>query len=111
MHKINKLLSITISLSLLLAISSAAHAVSFVTQPYLQSATDSGIWVLWMTDSDNESIVEYGTSEASLSSSSSGSSTLWQSNTLHEVGLTGLSADTVYYYRVKTNDAVSFAVC
>ena len=77
-------------------------------KPYLQTPTDTSIWVTWQTTSGTESTVEYGTTEANLSSSVSGThdaitgSWIW-----HKVQLTGLTPDTAYYYRIKTGSDTS----
>ena len=83
-----------------------ASAAAFNTQPYLQNGTPNSIWVLWHTDTGIQSLVEYGTSQAALNSSANGSSSGWNNSQVHETQLTGLNADTVYFYRVTTDNAV-----
>ena len=39
-----------------------AFPLEFVVEPYLQSATQSSIYILWETDSNSDSKVEWGTS-------------------------------------------------
>ncbi len=65
--------------------------------PYLQSGTTTSVIVKWRTDVSSLSTVNYGTTLGALSSSvSDGSAT-----TEHEVTLTGLTANTTYYYEIE----------
>jgi hypothetical protein len=65
------------------------------------AATGSGTsaTVTWTTDETATSVVNYGTSAASLTSTASAGS-----GTSHSVNLTGLTANTRYYYRVTSAD-------
>jgi hypothetical protein len=56
--------------------------------------------VQWATDEPSTSLVQYGTAPASLTLSSSSALLL----TAHDVTLTGLAANTTYYYRVTSAD-------
>ncbi|NOX67099.1 MAG: T9SS type A sorting domain-containing protein [Chlorobi bacterium] len=70
-----------------------------VILPYLQSPTESSIYVCWHASISPESVVEYGTTE-SLGNSASGDVYIWEdSTTWHWVKLTNLEPETVYYYR------------
>ncbi|VAX25084.1 hypothetical protein MNBD_IGNAVI01-48 [hydrothermal vent metagenome] len=70
-----------------------------VILPYLQSPTESSIYVCWHASISPKSIVEYGTSE-SLGSSATGDVYIWEDfTTWHWVKLTNLQPGTVYYYR------------
>ncbi|MCO7189177.1 MULTISPECIES: metallophosphoesterase family protein [unclassified Pseudoalteromonas] len=97
-----------LSLSLLLAISqSHAHTEGLAVHPYLQSATPTSIWIKWETSSGDESIVEWGDT-AKLGQQASGTSeTGYLLSRIHEVQLTNLAPDTVYFYRVRTGDTYS----
>ncbi len=67
--------------------------------PYLQNVTESSIYVCWHSDSLSSTIVEYGT-DSLLSQAATGTyDTIGDINYWHTVHLTGLSADTRYYYR------------
>jgi hypothetical protein len=79
-----------------------ADAQTITRGPYLQLGTSNSIVVRWRTSIATDSRVQYGSSPANLSVSVS-SSTL---TTEHVVTLTGLSADTLYYYSVGTTSAV-----
>lgn len=81
-----------------------------VAGPYLQTPTSTSIWVTWQTDSGTESKVEYGTTNALGTTvngtnddlSNGGGTWNW-----HKVQLTGLTPNTVYYYKVTTGDQTS----
>ncbi len=62
--------------------------------------TSSGATITWTTDEASNSVVEYG-----LTTSYGSSSTNASMVTSHSVALSGLSANTLYHYRVKSTDA------
>ncbi|MBT8038475.1 MAG: metallophosphoesterase [Verrucomicrobiae bacterium] len=66
--------------------------------PYLQSASHDRITFRWETSEPGDATVNYGTTQGSLTSSV----TVPGSFTDHTVTLTGLVADTRYYYQVET---------
>lgn len=71
-------------------------APSVVRGPYLQTGTSSSVIIKWRTNNPTESIVNYGTSLGSLSSSESDLSL----KTDHEITITGLTPNTKYYYEI-----------
>ncbi|MGX7666391.1 fibronectin type III domain-containing protein [Flavobacterium pedocola] len=81
--------------------------------PYLQNAMPSSIYVNWKTDSNPESIVEYGTTSSSLNVTTTGNTNIFTDSGYpgnyyyHSVKLTNLTPNTKYYYRIKTGAAVS----
>ncbi|MEE1896782.1 fibronectin type III domain-containing protein [Flavobacterium rakeshii] len=81
--------------------------------PYLQAPTTNSIYVNWKTESNPESVVEYGTAENNLANTVNGTNQIfndtgYQDNYYyHTVKIEGLSSNTKYYYRVKTGEAVS----
>jgi hypothetical protein len=93
-----RLLWLTLSLSAASELSSA-RAQSLVRGPYLQNGSTTAVTVRWRTSSSVSSTVRYGTSASSLTQTVS-SGTL---KTEHELRLTGLSANTTYYYSVGTS--------
>ncbi len=62
--------------------------------------TASSVTITWTTDEDSDSVVNYGTSTA-LGSQASDATMV----TSHSVSLTGLTAETTYYYEVQSTDA------
>ena len=65
-------------------------------QPYLQSVSDTRVVVRWRSASSTSSRVSYGSSMGSLNTHVD----IAGSRTEHEVVITGLSANTKYYYSV-----------
>ncbi len=65
------------------------------------SISDNGAVITWTTDSPSEGSVEYGTS-ANYGSVSAYDNTMVTS---HRVALSGLAAQTLYHYKVKSRDA------
>ncbi len=67
--------------------------------PYLQSATESSIYICWHASNSDESLVEYGTTEL-LSKSKNGDVHIWRDSTAwHWVKLKNLQPNTTYYYQ------------
>jgi len=75
--------------------------------PYLQDAEPNSITIMWETSSGDESTVEWGET-ASLGNSTSGIFITGSGfSRIHITALSGLTANTKYYYRVITNDTQS----
>lgn len=64
------------------------------------SVTSSSATITWTTDEASQSLVKYGTTSGSYTSSTNDTSNV----TSHSVQLTGLSASTAYYYVVNSTD-------
>ncbi|MEM7040295.1 MAG: metallophosphoesterase family protein, partial [Bacteroidota bacterium] len=73
-------------------------AQSLVRPAYLQKPTQNSIIIRWRTDVPTDSRVQYGSSPTNLSQTVDVSGSF----TDHEVALTGLSTNTVYYYSIGT---------
>lgn len=74
---------------------------------YLQTPTPTSIYVCWHSSAGTESIVEYGTTEA-LGNTETGDVHVFDDATVwHWVKLTGLTPETVYYYKAITDTAES----
>ncbi len=67
--------------------------------PYLQQGTSNEMTVRWRTDVNTETVVRYGTILGALSQTQSVAGT----RTEHEISISGLNADTFYYYSVGTS--------
>ena len=77
-------------------------------KPYLQSATDHSVWISWRTAAGTESTVQWGASPDALTQTASGSTHTFAANYLwHSVKITGLEANTPYYYKVMTGSETS----
>jgi hypothetical protein len=92
--------------SIALLLVSFAHGSAFaaaVTRgPYLQMATPNSIVVRWRTDTATNSRVQFGTSQTQLTSTVNDTAV----GTEHVVKLTGLNAETQYYYNVGSSTTV-----
>lgn len=74
------------------------QAVNLTRGPYIQLPTTNSVTIVWNTDRNGNSEVEYGLT------SSLGNQTINFTNVIqHVVTLKNLSMDTTYYYRVKSN--------
>ena len=94
-----------IGLSCLLSL--PAQAQVFHVQPYLQDTHPTSTVIMWETSYGSESLVEWGPTEF-LGQTSSGVADLGAGSArIHTVELTGLEANQNYYYRVRTETAVS----
>jgi len=69
--------------------------------PYLQLGTPTSIVLRWRTDSASDSEVRYGSAPGSLTSILDDST----STTEHQLQVSGLAPDTLYYYSVGTTTA------
>lgn len=91
-------LSNIVSAATLQAVDATAPAISLVTT---SNITGSSVLIVWLTDEAATSQVEYGA--ATGYGQQSGLDTALVIS--HSAGLTGLSSNTVYNYRVKSKDA------
>jgi hypothetical protein len=73
---------------------------SIITGPTASSITTSSATVMWTTDEESNSLVRYGTGPGSYPNLKSDPSYV----TSHSIQLTGLTADTDYYYIVESAD-------
>jgi hypothetical protein len=80
----------------------ALDSVSVTRGPYLQIGTSSSMIVKWRTNSATDSRVRYGLDPATLNSFVDNNTV----TTEHEVKLTGLIANTQYYYSIGTTTTV-----
>lgn len=94
-------------LALMVTLLAAAFAPSALAQtitrgPYLQMLSHNAIHIRWQTDVASNSRVLYGASPATLTSTVSDGASVIE----HDIRITGLSADTTYYYSVGTSTAI-----
>ena len=94
---------------LITLLSSLLFSVDLVVNPYLQNATPTSMTILWETDADSQSIVEWGRyvflTESTLGSSFSN----YGNSKIHTVELTNLNPNTRYYYRVVVGNHESYS--
>ena len=83
--------------------------VNVIVEPYLQDATPNSMCILWETDSESQSVVEWG-EYAPPSESTLGSSFINYGNSkIHTVELLNLSPNTRYYYRIVIGNYESYS--
>ncbi len=81
--------------------------------PYLQSNSPTSIYISWKTSSSTQSLVEFGTTAASLTTAVNGSTQVlsdvgYPNNYFyHTVKLTKLNPNTLYYYKVTSGTFTS----
>ena len=90
-----------------LILPTAAAAQSFEVEPYLQLVEQESAWVLWETDVDAPSVVEFGLTEALGENAEGSRADVPGGGWVHEVELPALTSDTRYYYRVTSGAAIS----
>jgi hypothetical protein len=76
-----------------------------VMTPYLQTPTASSIFISWHYQPSQQSIVDYGTTEALGQSTTGTVQNITSSVVWHTVQLTGLNPNTTYYYRCRSDTA------
>ena len=82
-------------------------AQNLTIQPYLQDADPHTISILWETDTPDDSIIEWGLTDA-LGNTQTGTSYPSEGDaTVHEVQLHDLVPQTRYYYRVRSENLTS----
>ena len=83
--------------------------IELVVKPYLQNATPNSMHILWETDLNSSSVVEWG-QQIFLSESTTGSSfSNYGSSQIHTVELNNLEPNTEYYYRVVVGNYESYS--
>jgi hypothetical protein len=95
MHQVNGTSS-DISFDLSLIGNPAGGGATLTRGPYLQSGTPTSVVVRWRSNVATNTTVKYGLSAGSLTSTASNASSV----TEHEIKLTGLSANTKYFYSI-----------
>ncbi|MDQ3038045.1 MAG: metallophosphoesterase family protein, partial [Myxococcota bacterium] len=83
-------------LLLALVLAAAPASAQFVRTPYLQTPTETSIVVAWRSTAAQTSAVCWGASPSALTNRAGSAA----STTDHAVSITGLTADTQYYYSV-----------
>ena len=103
MSRVNRWISVTLAAVWFIAIAPSAALAQTVTRgPYLQTGTPTSVVVRWRTDVATNSRVSYGSAPGSLTSAVDDPTP----KTEHEVTLSGLTADTKYFYAVGTTTGI-----
>ena len=83
----------------------AAPPPPLVLKPFLQQLTDSGVIILWATESGSNPQIRFGTDTTYQNQLNGTTRTVTGLEAeMHRVALSGLSPDTVYYYKIYTDD-------
>jgi predicted phosphodiesterase len=87
----------------------ADKPLRIITGPYLQSASETAMTVVWITDRNATGAVEFGPAGGALATAVNSHDGLIDANErVHKVALTGLSPGTAYRYRVVSRDILHF---
>ena len=96
-------------LNLLFLLSSFVFSVDLLVEPYLQNATPTSMTILWETDTDSPSRIEWGQTQFVDQLTIGSSFTNYGSSKIHTVELVNLVPNTRYYYRVVVGDYESYS--
>lgn len=89
-------------LLLIAIVPTSVFAATLKRGPYLQMGKPTGITVRWRTDVNTNSRVQYGLTPGNLDHQVNDSN----QTTEHEIAVTGLSSNTLYYYSVGSSSQV-----
>ena len=107
MH-INATKTMTIVLGLLI-LCGTAGAVRIIAGPYLQEPSDTSMTVMWITDQNSTSWVEYGPDDSlDRKAYRTRHGLIDACRTIHKVKIQGLTPGTSYRYRVRSKEIVNF---
>ncbi|MBK53089.1 MAG: metallophosphoesterase [Candidatus Marinimicrobia bacterium] len=82
-------------------------SITIIVNPYLQNATPHSVTIMWETDSNDQSIVQFGLTE-NLGNTQFGIAEIGNGlSRIHTVTITELSPQTRYFYKVSTNNVNS----
>jgi predicted phosphodiesterase len=96
-------------LAVLLVAISPCYALSIVTGPYLQNPSRTSMTVMWITDQNCTSWVEYGTGDCLDQKAFHSEHGFIDANlTIHRVAIKGLSPSEKYNYRVCSKEILEF---
>jgi acid phosphatase type 7 len=88
---------------------SRAEPLGILTGPYLQSATENTMTIMWITNRNATGAVEFGPPDGGLQTVANSRDGLIDSNErVHKVALAGLRPGGIYRYRVVSRDILNF---
>lgn len=97
-------------LFLFIGITRLTFAQAIVVTPYLQNASPTSMTVMWETNGANNGYVDWGTSAATLTNTVTSTTINGEGgNRIHTAVITGLNADTKYFYKARTTTGVTSA--
>lgn len=103
LHLLKKILFILLlSLSFSLFATSQAQAVTFTRKSFLQNLTSTSVDIRWVTDTNTQLIVKYGTT-ASYGSQVLSDTVSGTGGAHNHARISGLTPNTRYYYQITTN--------
>ena len=83
------------------------NAQNIIVKPYLQNGSPSDMSIMWETDAANDGFVDWGTTAFALTNTVMSTSIASEgTNRIHTATISGLAADTKYYYRVRTTTGI-----
>ena len=83
--------------------------VELIVQPYLQNATPTSMTILWETNSESPSRLEWGQQQFLTEVTLGSSIANYGNSRIHTVELTDLTPNTRYYYRVVAGNYESYS--
>ena len=79
------------------------HAQNIIVTPYLQNGSPNDMSIMWETDAANDGFVDWGTDAFTLTNTVTSTSISGEgANRIHTAIVSSLTADTKYYYKVRT---------
>lgn len=86
---------------------SFSFSISIIVNPYLQNAHPHSITIMWETDTNDQSIVEFGLTE-NLGSTQMGTTEIGNGfSRIHKVTISGLNPEIRYFYKISTDNVQS----
>ena len=93
------------------SLAAPAGTATLLRSPYVQNLTTTSVTIVWTTVENGASEVDYGISDYSLTASATSTffttpaAAPYNQYYVHQADITGLTADTVYQYKIFTNGA------
>ncbi|MFD2823081.1 fibronectin type III domain-containing protein [Lacinutrix iliipiscaria] len=92
---------------ILIGYSFILNAQNIIVTPYLQNGSPNNMSIMWETDSANDGFLDWGIDAFTLTNTVTSISIAGEgSNRIHTATVSGLTADTKYYYKVRTSTGI-----
>ncbi len=95
-------------LMMFLIVIGMSYSFAITDGPYLVDQTESGVTIVWLTDEDAISYVEYGSNTSYGNRVDGAVQGLMRVGTVHSVRLDNLTSGTEYHYRVASEQANNY---